>query len=67
MSGNSININNLCYNVEVLKKKSSVKNALLGPYLGKNKASMSLAQNQVQSSKKHKLSRTFLSIYIIEI
>ena len=49
------------------KKKSSVKNALLGPYLGKNKASMGLAQNQVQSSKKHKLSRTFLSIYIIEI
>ena len=49
MSGNSININNLCYNVVVLKKKRSVKNALLGPYLDKNKASMGLVQNQVQS------------------
>ena len=50
MSGNWINIYNLCYNTVVLKKKSLklLQIALLGPYLGKNSASRGHAQNQVR-------------------
>ena len=65
LSGNWINIYNLCYNAAVLKEKESVKllkvTVLLGPYLGKTWASMSHAQNQIQD---HKLSRIFYFIKI---
>ena len=46
MSGQWINIYNVCY-IVVLEKKSVklLKTALLGPYLGKNWASMGYAQN----------------------
>ena len=50
MSGNGINIYNLCYNTVVLKKKllKLLQIAVLGPYLGKNLANRDHAQNQVQ-------------------
>ena len=61
-----INIYNLGYHIVVLKKNSVtlLKIALLGPYLGKNWASMSHAQNEAQflleiTKGDHKLSRTF--------
>ena len=53
MFENSININTLCYNALLLKKKmvEIIKIALLGPYLGKNRANMGHSQkdqNQIQ-------------------
>ena len=41
---------NLCYHIVVLKKKSAklLKVALLGPYLGKNWASMGHTLNEAQ-------------------
>ena len=75
MSGNGINIYNLCYNTVVLKKKllKLLQIALLGPYLGKNSASRGDAQNQAQffffffleiTKGAHKLLRTFYFIKI---
>ena len=56
----------ICWHIVVLKKNSVtlLKIALLGPYLGKNWASMSHAQNEAQflleiTKGDHKLSRTF--------
>ena len=49
MLGHWINIDNLCYHIVVLKKKNLaklLKIALLGPYLGKNWASMGHTQNE---------------------
>ena len=59
----------LYYNAVVLKKKKvkCLKIALLGPCLGKNRASMGHTQNQVQvffleiTIEDHKLSRSFLT------
>ena len=71
MSENLINIYNLCYNIEVLKKNGkTVKNCSLGSYLGKTLASVGHTQNQAQFFLKeitkgdHKLSRTFYFIKI---
>lgn len=57
MSGNSININNFCYNAVVRKKNKTVKRlkiTLLGLDIKKNKASMEHHQDQINFFRNNK-------------